>query len=175
MFLGSLMEADILKLWLDFIGKLIWPVVFLIFVFLFKNSFAALVNRLKSGEVAGAKLTFNEAASGLIESKVDSIAHENNPDKRQKLAAQVKDIAHTIGAIHPISLSLLIEGADNMHWVGAAYTDKKHNFAQLELAGLAQVKEKQNQANKLEATLKILPKGKILLTEIGYYTDLIKT
>lgn len=153
---------------LNFVSSLIWPVVLLVIVFSFKRQIESLFDRIKTSEIAGAKFSFSEAASGLISSKVDSIAEEENAQRRAMLADEVKTLAEAIGAIHPVALSILIGGANGSSWSSGAYEGEKKYFQQLEKANLAVIKKKTDEHLKL-ISLELQPKGKELLDSIGFY------
>ena len=79
-------NIELVKAWLSFFSSLAWPAAFLIIAFVFRAQFRNLIQRLQSGEVAGAKFSFQEAASGYIESRIDELAGQNDPTQRAKLA-----------------------------------------------------------------------------------------
>lgn len=159
---------DVLKLLLDFIESLVWPAVVLTGIILFRQQVRSLIQRLKSGEAAGVKFNFNEAASGFIKSTIDELAVESDASKRVLLAGEIKGMANVLNSIHPISLAILIDGAQGYHaWVGGSYTGKKQYFDMLEDAGLAVVELGKDEVGEVEARLRYTDRGKDLIESIG--------
>ena len=104
------------------------------------------------------------------------MAEEPDSGKRAKLVGEIKGVADVLGAIHPISLSLLISagsGAGGASWIGGSYTGKKEFFDAVQRAGLARVKESRDREGMLEASLELTAEGKSLLNAIGLY-DTVK-
>lgn len=163
------MSIEVIKVILDFLANLIWPIVLLIFISNFKKPITSLIERVKSGEVAGAKFTFNEAVSGYISNKIDDLAKQSDPQQRSLLADEIKDIATTLGSIHPVTLALLINSAESggMLWTGQTYLDKKYYFEELEKTGLGTVKEETMSNGLLTAKITTSKQGEELLNKIG--------
>lgn len=157
-----------LEVWLTFIASLMWPVGVVVVVMLFRGQISELTGRVQTGEFAGAKFTFSEAAAGYIRESVDDLAREQNPERREKLAENIQNVADALGALHPRSLGILITGTKGCHsWVDTAYTSENNYFQKLEDLGLARVIERQRDG-KLDASLKYTQKGKDFLVSIGF-------
>ncbi|KAF0813473.1 hypothetical protein IGB42_01824 [Andreprevotia sp. IGB-42] len=167
-----MIELELTKAWLAFLSSLTWPIVVVIVLCLFRHKIAALSERLSSGEVAGAKFSFNETASGYIESRIDDLAGQKDPEKRAALAGEIKDVAAVLGGIHPISLSLLINAGEpgGQLWVGDTYLKKKERFEVLQQQGLASVETKTMSNGALVAELHLTDKGRGLLRNLGMET-----
>ncbi|PKH34542.1 hypothetical protein [Shewanella sp. ALD9] len=165
----------ILEISLEYINALVWPGVLLVIIFSFKKQVENLFVRVKTSEIAGAKFSFTEVASGMISSKVDAIADETDPKLRAKLAVEVKSVAAILGAIHPITLSLLIGGAGGNAWSKSIYQSERNYFDQLEEGKLAKViKEGEDKGEDSLGFVKLelLHKGEELLSSIGFYDKL---
>lgn len=162
---------ELLKVLLDFLSTLIWPIVLLIFIFNFKKPINSLIERIKSGEVAGAKFTFNETASGFISSKIDVLAKQQDPNQRALIADEIKDVAVILNSVHPVALAILINAAEGggMIWSSTAYLDKKQYFDALEKAGLSKTKEETMSNGLLTAKIEISTRGYDLLRSIGMH------
>lgn len=157
-----------LEVWLTFIASLTWPIVVVVVIMLFRGQISELTGRVQTGEIAGAKFTFSEAAAGYIRASVDDLAREKNPERREKLAENIRNVADALGALHPRALGILITGTKGCNsWVADAYTSEKTYFQKLEELGLAKIIEKQRDG-RLEASLKYSQKGKNLLISIGF-------
>lgn len=134
----------------------------------FRHRLSSLIERIKSGEVAGAKFTFNEAAAGYIQSRMDDLAKTSNQKEREVLAVEIKGVATALGSLHPFSLANIILASEGNHcWVADAYTNKKTYFDQIEDAGLAKTKLTTGSDGRLEARLEFTAKGKEFLRNIG--------
>ncbi len=162
-------DPEVIKAWLAFISSLIWPLVTIVIVLIFRSKIASLTERLRSGEVAGAKFSFNETASGFIQSRIDDLAQQSDPTLRAVLASEIKNVATILGSIHPISLAALINAAESggQLWTGPVYLPKKKYFDALEQSGLAKVDEKTMSNGLLVAELHITDRGKELLRSVG--------
>jgi hypothetical protein len=163
-------SIELTKAWLAFASSLAWPGAILTIAFLFRSQLRNLIQRLQSGELAGAKFNFNEAASGFIESKIDELAGQSDPSRRALLAGEIKGVAAILGSIHPISLAILIDAAAGAHaWIGGSYLGKKKYFDELEQAGLANTKISKGKklAGEIEARIEFTNKGRELIRSIG--------
>jgi len=160
-------NVELVKAWLSFLSSLAWPAALLTIACIFRTQLRNLIQRLQSGEVAGAKFNFNEAASAFIQSKLDELADQNDPRRRARLAGEIKGVAAAISGIHPLSLGILINAAEGPHsWVSTAYTSKRVYFDELEQADLTHVRT-QGDGDTLEASLETTPSGRNLLESIG--------
>ena len=181
-------EVTELQVWLEFVSSLAWPAVTLAIAVVFRRQIQSLFKRVKSGEFAGAKLNFNEVATGFIASKVDAIAAEEDSADRALMAGEVKGIASVLGLVHPIALGLLLEGRSRHMWAANIYENHKTHFDQLEDLGLAEVVREVGLADVLTpaldedsplrnldlqdldlrlTTINLTQKGKALLRSIG--------
>ena len=162
-------SAELTKAWLSFLASLTWPAVSVAMIVIFRRQFQSLIERLKSGEVVGAKFSFNETASGFIQSKIDDLAQQSDPTERAVLAGEIKEVAAILGSIHPISLAVLINAAEpgGQLWTGPVYLPKKKYFEDLERAGLSKTIEETMSNGLLVAKLQITDRGKDLLRSIG--------
>ncbi len=162
------MNTELVKAWLSFLSSPAWPAVLLAIALLFRTQLRNLIQRLQSGEVAGAKFSFNEAASGFIQSRIDELARQSDPSQRARLAGEIKGIAAILGSIHPVSLAIMIDAAQGPHtWIGGSYTSKKQYFDELETARLANVHVKHNAKKELEARITFTERGRELLESVG--------
>lgn len=162
-------RVELIKAWLSFFSSLAWPTALLMIAVVFRAQLRSLIQRVQSGEVAGAKFTFQEVASGFIESKIDELASQNDPSQRTKLAGEIKGAAHALGGIHPIALAILIDGAQagGQIWIEGSYTGKKEYFDALEKAGLATVHTDHDSRGTFHAQIKPTERGRELLESIG--------
>jgi len=162
-------NPEVIKAWLVFVSSLIWPLATIIIVLIFRSNIASLTERLRSGEVAGAKFSFNETATAFIQSRIDDLAQQSDPTLRAALAGEIKDVAAKNGSLHPISLAALINAAESggQLWTGPVYLPKKKYFDALEQSGLAKIDGKTMSNGLLVAELHITEQGKELLRSIG--------
>ena len=77
-----------LEIWLTFLSSFAWPITAVFVIFMFRGQLMELTGRVKTGEFAGAKFEFSEAAAGYISASVDGLAKERNPQKREKIGAK---------------------------------------------------------------------------------------
>jgi hypothetical protein len=162
------MRKSRLEIWLTFMASFAWPLSLVLLVLLFQGQITELTGRVRTGEFAGAKFTFAEAAAGYIRASVNDLAKEQNPQKREALAENIRSVADALGALHPRSLGILITGTKGCHvWVDDAYLSEKQYFKKIEEMGLVKVIERKRD-NKLEAFLAYTKKGKELLVSIGF-------
>lgn len=162
-------ELRLLEIKLSFISSLIWPATIIAVALLFRGQIRDLIQRLRSGELAGAKFDFHEAASGYIDSKLDELAQETDPMDRQEIAGEIKGVSAILGSIHPISLAIMIDAAEGTHaWIGSSYTGKKEYFDALEQKGLAVVHQDPHRDGDAEAySISFTQTGRKLLESIG--------
>jgi hypothetical protein len=89
-------RIELTKAWLAFFSSLAWPIVALAIAFLFRAQVRELLTRVRSGEIAGAKFAFSEAA-GVIREKVDELAQQPDPEQRGRIAQEIKQVAASLG------------------------------------------------------------------------------
>jgi plasmid stabilization system protein ParE len=163
-----------LEIWLTFISSFAWPIALLLIVFTFRGQLAELTGRVRTGEFAGAKFEFSEAAAGFIRASVDDLAKEQNPQKREELAKEIRSVADALTALHPRALALLVTGVKGcMRWVGSQGAEMPY-FARLESLGLVNL-VRGTDDGKESLSLKYTPKGKELLLAIGMSNEDLKS
>jgi hypothetical protein len=163
-------NPEVVKAWLTFVSSLAWPIVTIIVFITFRAKFAMLIDRLRSGELAGAKFSFNETASGYVQSRIDELAQQKDPTQRTILAGEIKTVAAILGGIHPVALAILINAAEcsgTTWWIGETYLGKKSQFDSLVQAGLATIEESTDSAGRLAAQIFLTERGVELMRSIG--------
>ena len=120
-------DPTLLKAWLDFISSLVWPGVSLILLITFRNQIEKLLERIKSGKMAGAEFNFAETAAKL--NKDLSTQKDELNEQKQKLDGVTVFLFNT-----------LINEAELRHLEGLASPDpyplKKTGFTERELKHL---------------------------------------
>jgi hypothetical protein len=157
------------------LGTLAWPVVVVYIVFSFKKEIDELLKRLKSAELVGAKITLNELGAGLIEDTIAEVVDQPDPKVRARLAEDIKKATVILGSIHPISLSILIQGVEHLFddsqpvnsFTWEYYIDKKKYFDELNKSGLAKIQDRHDDEGMSEVSVYPTEKGKDLLKTIG--------
>ena len=159
-------SVERLKAWLGFLGSFAWPVVILVLVLMFRSQLTELTKRIESGEIAGAKFSFQEAAAGYIQNSIGELAQESDPIRRESLANDIRSVASALGAVNPKSLGMMITASDSCHyWVDPAH-DKLINLQQIEKLGLAKLEDRIRDG-KAEYSIRFTDKGVHLLKSIG--------
>ncbi len=91
-------RVELTKAWLTFFGSLAWLAVTLAVAVLFRAQLRAILSRLRSGEIAGAKFSLAEAAEA-ISTRADALVKEPDAAQRGRLAQEIKEVASSLGAI----------------------------------------------------------------------------
>jgi hypothetical protein len=86
------------RLALDYLKVLIWPALWLTLALLFRDSIRAFVQRLRSFEGAGLKLSAIEGAE-IAEAKVDEALKDSDPAVRQAVDNAFEDARVTLQAV----------------------------------------------------------------------------
>jgi len=162
------LSVEKLRMWLTFISSLRWPVVLLIFLFVFKSQLVGFTTHVRDGEPETSWSEFPKAPAGYISAKIDDLAKEPDSQRRSELAEEIHAVASKLGSIHPRTLGILITGAGGSYfWNENSYAGQKKYFDQLESSGLAKVRT--SRINKdFHVYLKYTPKGIELLRSVGF-------
>lgn len=126
---------EYVKLIVQLIGSLAWPVTIAILLFVFKKDLSSLVARIKSFKGAGWEISAEQFVA-VASKNSELVAAETDPERRQQLAAQGDMFLSTLSRLSAGAYRQLWHGPKDAYPLSPSNQGVGLNWVYAELAGL---------------------------------------